>query len=159
MTVEMKKNYLPLFSFLIILAVWFFPVLIFYEDIKFDRLQFVNEWLKTIGSGLFLGFVFHYLLKFTDFKNKKIELINILKDLCVSIDKVIELIEGNDLRKKESILHQLNQIIISLEANSINMDYSDKEYLDAFAKNYPSKDNNLAIGIIKKYKLKILSKL
>jgi len=84
----MKKG-LILASFLFIIFIWFLPSFIFWKEIKFDKLLFVNEWLKTIGNGLFLALILHYLLKFSEERHRKFHLHLQLKETCILTDKTI----------------------------------------------------------------------
>lgn len=70
---KLVKKTLPfLFFVIIIVGITFLPVIVWQNEISFDKVMFINEWLKLFFEGIYLAGLFYCLtIVFNDFHKKR----------------------------------------------------------------------------------------
>jgi hypothetical protein len=86
----MRLRILVTLACLLLLLLW--PVIVWHDDIAFDKLAFVNGWLNVVGSGLVIAFVFAIgYRKYSEYIDKANE-VTLMLDIGVRIAQIIALL-------------------------------------------------------------------
>lgn len=105
-----KSNKYIVIILIILVIILFAPTIIFYNDIKFDKILFVNNWLTSIGQGLVIAVLFQLILTSHLRAIHKEEDYNIISNIIVTLNDIIAIINGNSNIDIVDIKNKLNNI-------------------------------------------------
>lgn len=106
----MSKSNKYMTKILITLIIAFFmPTIIFYHDIEFDKILFVNSWLTAIGQGLVIAILFHFIIAHHLQTTQNEEDDNAIVNIIVILNEIIAIVEVNNI-DTEDVKNKINSI-------------------------------------------------
>jgi hypothetical protein len=92
----MKKS-LVIFALIVTISILsFWPVIFWYKDLSFDKVQFVNEWIKLFGSGIIIALIFYFITLIHSHVNEQKTDSEVIQEIIASLNSVILIIINKD---------------------------------------------------------------
>lgn len=118
------------------IVVLFAPTIIFYHDIEFDKLLFINNWLTSIGQGLIIAALIHLIIANHSRTIQKEEDNNAILNIVVILNEIATIIKTKSNINTEDMKNRINNIenirlLIHDEKikTKINEIYMEKEFM------------------------------
>lgn len=128
-----------------LIIITFFPVLIFRNDIQFDKVKFTEEWVKRCCSGILIVLVMNYFITKLNSLTKNIETLKKEKKFLININSMID-----EIKNGKKIISELTEL---LTFNLFDLKVDDKNFIANYLQSdHSDQDNKRILSILNKIK-------